>query len=107
MRRERHAWILASMARPEEARCDEAATALAAASAAMASTSAAGASAQVPDAAVTIDPQPAGGGEIAPHFVGVSIEWSLIDRYMGPTSRPGFAKLLGNLGSGLLRIGGS
>jgi hypothetical protein len=56
---------------------------------------------------VRIDPQPADGGGIPAHFVGVSIEWSLIDRYMGPGSRAGFARLLGNLGSGLLRIGGS
>jgi hypothetical protein len=40
-------------------------------------------------------------------FVGVSIEWTLIDRYMGPNARPGFANLLENLGSGVLRIGGS
>ena len=45
--------------------------------------------------------------DIPGHFVGVSIEWTLIDRYMGPNARPGFAKLLRNLGSGVLRIGGS
>ena len=43
----------------------------------------------------------------AEHFVGVSIEWTLTDRYMGPNSRPAFANLLRNLGSGVLRIGGS
>src|SRR5690242_6276 len=59
------------------------------------------------DAAVRVDPQQALGGQIPDHFVGVSIEWSLIDRYMGAASRPGFANLLANLRSGLLRIGGS
>src|SRR3954471_5893149 len=52
-------------------------------------------------------PAPADVGEIPGHFVGVSIEWTLIDRYMGPNARPGFANLLRNLGSGVLRIGGS
>jgi hypothetical protein len=59
------------------------------------------------DASVRIDPRSVGGGDIPGHFVGVSIEWTLIDRYMGSNSRPGFANLLQNLGSGLLRIGGS
>src|SRR4051794_23497910 len=63
----------------------------------------------VPDAATTIQVYPAevSGGDIPEHFVGVSIEWTLIDRYMGPNARPGFANLLRNLGSGVLRIGGS
>ena len=47
------------------------------------------------------------GGEIGSHFVGVSIEWTLTDRYMGENSRVAFANLLRNLGSGVLRIGGS
>jgi hypothetical protein len=59
------------------------------------------------DAGVRLDPRDVGGGEIPGHFVGVSIEWTLIDRYMGENSRPGFANLLHNLGSGVLRIGGS
>jgi len=46
-------------------------------------------------------------GDIPGHFVGVSIEWTLIDRYMGPNARPGFANLLRNLDTGTLRIGGS
>jgi hypothetical protein len=50
---------------------------------------------------------PGPGGAIASHFVGLSIEWSLIERYMGPAARPAFANLLRNLGSGELRIGGS
>ncbi|MDP2710507.1 MAG: hypothetical protein Q8O56_04755 [Solirubrobacteraceae bacterium] len=49
----------------------------------------------------------AAGGRIAPQFVGFSVEWSLIERYMNPAARPAFANLLGNLGSGVLRIGGS
>jgi hypothetical protein len=47
------------------------------------------------------------GPEIGEHFVGVSIEWTLTDRYMGPNSQAAFANLLRNLGSGVLRIGGS
>jgi hypothetical protein len=64
---------------------------------------------RVPDAATTVrvDPEAVGGGDVPDHFVGVSIEWTLIDRYMGPGARPGFVNLLRNLGSGLLRIGGS
>jgi hypothetical protein len=50
---------------------------------------------------------PTGGGTIPSHFVGLSIEWSLVERYMGPAARPAFANLLRNLGSGELRIGGS
>jgi hypothetical protein len=57
------------------------------------------------DAALRLDARP-GGGAIASHFVGFSIEWSLIERYMGPGARPAFANLLRNLGSGELRIGG-
>ena len=59
------------------------------------------------DAVVRLDPRPASAGVIPDRFVGVSIEWSLIDRYMGPASRPGFANMLANLRSGVLRIGGS
>ena len=58
-------------------------------------------------ASVRIDPGDVSGGDVPAHFVGLSIEWTLIDRYMGPNARPGFANLLGNLGSGVLRIGGS
>ena len=59
------------------------------------------------DADVQIDPRPVGGADIPGHFVGVSIEWTLTDRYMGENSRPAFANLLRNLGSGMLRLGGS
>src|SRR5689334_8589867 len=44
---------------------------------------------------------------IPAHFVGLSLEWSLVERYMGPRARPAFANLLRNLGSGVLRVGGS
>src|SRR4051794_17585291 len=67
----------------------------------------AGAAAAAADASVRIDPGQVAGGEVPAHFVGVSVEWSLIDRYMGPGSRAGFARLLRSLDSGLLRIGGS
>jgi hypothetical protein len=59
------------------------------------------------DASVRLGPPSVSGHDIAPHFVGVSIEWTLTDRYMGSNSRLGFANLLRNLGSGVLRIGGS
>jgi hypothetical protein len=57
------------------------------------------------DAALRLDAR-LGGGVVASHFVGFSIEWSLIERYMGPGARPAFANLLRNLGTGELRIGG-
>ena len=47
------------------------------------------------------------GGDIPARFIGISVEWTLTDRYMGPGSRPAFANLLRNLGSGVLRVGGS
>jgi len=37
------------------------------------------------DASVRIDPRRRRGGDVPGHFVGVSIEWTLIDRYMGRT----------------------
>jgi hypothetical protein len=54
-----------------------------------------------------LDPRHLPGGQIPENFVGLSIEWSLIERYMGPAARPAFANLLDNLGTGVLRIGGS
>ncbi len=67
-----------------------------------------------PDARITLDrtpaapaPAPGGGGRIPRQFVGLSIEWSLIERFMSAGARPAFANLLANLGSGVLRIGGS
>lgn len=47
------------------------------------------------------------GGRIPSHFVGLSIEWSLVERYMNPSARPAFVNLLRNLRTGVLRIGGS
>ena len=41
------------------------------------------------DASVRLDPRDVSGGDVAQHFVGLSIEWTLIDRYMGSSSRPG------------------
>jgi hypothetical protein len=49
----------------------------------------------------------AGSGDIPADFVGLSLEWTLVERYMGPTARPVFSNLLRNLGTGVLRIGGS
>jgi hypothetical protein len=57
--------------------------------------------------AVHFDPPAEPGGTISPRFVGLSLEWSLVERYMGPTARPAFVNLLRNLGRGVLRIGGS
>ncbi|WP_328535332.1 hypothetical protein [Streptomyces sp. NBC_00344] len=53
------------------------------------------------------DSRPERGGSIPANFVGLSIEWSLVERYMSPTARPAFIRLLRNLGTGVLRIGGS
>ena len=58
------------------------------------------------DATLQLDARP-GGRAVPEHFAGLSIEWSLIERYMGPRARPVFAQLLRNLGTGELRIGGS
>src|SRR3954447_18698460 len=44
---------------------------------------------------------------IPAHFAGLSVEWSLVERYMGPRARPAFVNLLRNLGTGVLRVGGS
>jgi hypothetical protein len=60
-----------------------------------------------PQASVILGPAHESQGGIPRHFVGFSIEWSLVERYMGPAARPAFAHLLGNLGTGVLRIGGS
>jgi hypothetical protein len=63
--------------------------------------------ARAADASLQVDAHRESGGGVPAHFVGFSIEWSLVERYMGPSARPAFANLLRNLGSGLLRIGGS
>ncbi|MEA2142342.1 MAG: hypothetical protein QOI64_772, partial [Solirubrobacteraceae bacterium] len=63
---------------------------------------------QAADASLTLDrSSDRPGGRIPSQFVGFSIEWSLVERYMNPAARPAFANLLGNLGTGVLRIGGS
>ena len=56
---------------------------------------------------VPLDPRHEQGGVVPENFVGLSIEWSLIERYMGPNARPAFNNLLKNLDTGMLRIGGS
>ncbi len=58
------------------------------------------------DASLRLAPATPSGGGVPAHFVGLSIEWSLIERYMGANARPAFANLLRNLGTGELRIGG-
>lgn len=61
-----------------------------------------------PDASVRLDHRAdAAGAAVPSHFVGISVEWSLIEKYMNPNARPAFANLLRNLGTGVLRIGGS
>jgi hypothetical protein len=58
-------------------------------------------------ASVRLDPAPhEPSGRIPAHFVGLSVEWSLVERYMGDRARPVFANLLRNTGTGMLRIGG-
>ena len=63
--------------------------------------------ARAADASLQLQAQPPRGGVIPPHFVGFSIEWSLVERYMGESARPAFANLLRNLGTGELRIRGA
>ncbi|MFG1811965.1 hypothetical protein [Streptomyces sp. NPDC049040] len=86
-------------------------TACAVALAAVAFCAAPTATAAAPPAARTLplswDAGQAHSGGIPANFVGLSIEWSLIERYMSPTARPAFVRLLRNLGTGVLRIGGS
>jgi hypothetical protein len=50
---------------------------------------------------------PPAGGIIPPRFVGLSVEWSLVERYMNSADRPVLANLLRNLGGGTLRVGGA
>src|SRR4051794_16957417 len=51
-------------------------------------------------------PPPPPPTSIPPHLAGLSVEWSLVERYMGPNARPVFVNLLRNLGTGVLRVGG-
>src|SRR5690348_14555319 len=49
-------------------------------------------------ASAPASPNPVAPGRTIPaHFVGLSLEWSLVERYMSPRSRPAFANLLRNL----------
>lgn len=59
------------------------------------------------DATVRFDPRHEAGGVVPAHYVGLSIEWSLVERYMAPSARPAFVNLLRNLGTGVVRMGGS
>jgi hypothetical protein len=38
--------------------------------------------------------------------MGISIEWTLIERYMNPNAQPAFVNLLRNWDSGFVRVGG-
>jgi hypothetical protein len=46
------------------------------------------------------------GGTIPNRFMGVSLEWTLIERYMNPNAQPAFINLLRNWGTGYIRVGG-
>ncbi len=64
------------------------------------------ADAQQPTASVVLDPTHQTGGAIPQRFMGISIEWTLIERYMNPNAQPAFVNLLRNWDSGFLRVGG-
>ncbi len=59
-----------------------------------------------PTARVALDATHKAGGPIPERFLGISIEWTLVERYMNPKARPAFTNLLRNLGSGFIRVGG-
>jgi hypothetical protein len=59
-----------------------------------------------PTASVALEASHKVGGPIPERFLGISIEWTLIERYMNPKARPAFSNLLRNLGSGFIRVGG-
>jgi len=62
--------------------------------------------AQQPTASVVLDPTHQVGGAIPERFMGISIEWTLIERYMNPNAQPAFTNLLRNWDSGFIRVGG-
>ena len=64
------------------------------------------ADAQQPTASVVLDPTHQTGGAIPQRFMGISIEWTLIERYMNPNAQPAFVNLLRNWDSGFVRVGG-
>ena len=80
-------------------------TALAAAAAATAVAS--GSPAHPPLAQAVPTSARTAGGAISKRFVGLSLEWSLVERYTDPAVRAQLVNLLGNLGGGMLRIGGA
>src|SRR5438128_523382 len=59
-----------------------------------------------PTASVVLDPTHQLGGAIPERFMGISIEWTLIERYMNPNAQPAFVNLLRNWDSGFIRVGG-
>jgi len=59
-----------------------------------------------PTASVVLDPTHQAGGVIPQRFMGISIEWTLIERYMNPNAQPAFVNLLRNWDSGFVRVGG-
>ena len=66
----------------------------------------AGADPASPTASVVLDPTHQAGGVIPQRFMGISIEWTLIERYMNPNAQPAFVNLLRNWDSGFVRVGG-
>ena len=59
-----------------------------------------------PTASVVLDSSHQTGGTIPQRFMGISIEWTLIERYMNPNAQPAFVNLLRNWDSGFIRVGG-
>jgi len=57
-------------------------------------------------ASVALDSRHFAGGVIPERFMGISIEWTLIERYMNPNAQPAFVNLLRNFNSGFIRVGG-
>jgi len=66
----------------------------------------AGADVASPTASVVLDPTHQAGGVIPQRFMGISIEWTLIERYMNPNAQAAFVNLLRNWDSGFVRVGG-
>jgi len=64
------------------------------------------ADAQQPTASVVLDTSHQAGGTIPQRFMGISIEWTLIERYMNPNAQTAFVNLLRNWDSGFVRVGG-
>ena len=60
----------------------------------------------LPTASVVLDNSHQSGGAIPERFMGIAMEWSLIERYMNPNAQPAFVNLLNNLNSGFIRVGG-